>query len=226
MGKRHLKTISSPRSWPIERKKKYWVVRPNPGPHSFKESLPLGTIFTDLLSYVKNMRELKKILNDGLIKVNGIVRKDYKYPVGIFDVVELSEKEAYRLLYNHKGKFYLHKTDKKNILFKVIDKKAFDKNSLQLNFSNGYNILTNKKDIKTGDSVILEDKKIKDVLKFEKNSTIYLTGGKHVGVIGKVKNIEGKKIFFTSNKEEYETLKKYAFVIGKEKPLIEIKENE
>ena len=40
---------------------------------------------------------------------------------------------------------------------------------------------------------------------------------------GKVKTIEGNKVVFISEKKEFDTLKKYAFVIGKDKPLIEIK---
>ena len=225
MSKRHLKTINAPKSWPVERKTKYWVSRPNPGPHSFKESLPLSVVFNDLLSYVKNIRELKKILNQGIVKINGKIRKDYKYPMGIFDVLELSGKECYRLLYNDRGKFYLSKIKDKEVLFKITDKKILNKKRLQLNFSNGNNILTDNKDIQTGDSITLDGGKVKTVLKFEKNSTIYLTGGRHVGIIGKVKGIEGNKVLFTSEKEEFETLKKYAFVIGKEKPIIDI-ENE
>ncbi|MBU2639552.1 MAG: 30S ribosomal protein S4e [Nanoarchaeota archaeon] len=225
MSKRHLKTINTPRSWPIERKKRYWVSRPNPGPHSLRESLPLNVIFRDLLGYIKTTRELKKILNQEVVKVNGKVRKDYKFPVGIFDILELGEEEFYRILYNEKGKFYLNKIGKEernNRIYKVINKRILKGKKSQLNLSNGENLLTDK-EVKTGDSILLEDKKIKNILKLDKGSLIYLSGGKHIGVTGKVKTIEGKKLFFMQGKEELETLKKYAFVIGKDKPIIEIK---
>ena len=150
MTKRHLKTINAPRCWPIERKSRYWVSRPNPG-LQLKESLPLNVIFKDLLKYVKTVRELKKILNQGVIKVNSVVRKDYKFSLGVFDVLELSNGECYRLLYNLRGRFYLSeikKDEKKTELLKVNDKKILKKNKVQLNFTNGHNLLTDKKEIK------------------------------------------------------------------------------
>ena len=228
MSKRHLKTINAPKNWPVKRKSKFWITRPNPGPHSLKQCLPLSVIFTELLGYTRTVREVKKILNQKVVLVNGIVRQEYKFPVGIFDILEFPD-ECYRLLYNKRGKFYLDKAkkeDKSTIPLKVIDKNLLKKGKVQLNFSNGNNLLTDKKEVKPGDSVLLGEKKVKDILKFEKGAQIYLTGGKYIGVIGKVEMIEENKMSFSKGKEKYETLKKYAFVIGKDKPVLDINENE
>ena len=224
MSKKHLKNINAPRTWPIERKKKVWITRPNSGNHSLKDSMPLSVIFIDILGYAKTSREIKKILALGEIKVNGKVRKDRKFPVGIFDVIELPE-ENYRLLYNNRGKFYLDKIDKKDtlVLYQVYNKTILGKNKVQLNFSTGENLITDNKEIKTGDSVIIKDKKIKEVLKFEKGAPIYLTGGKHVGMVGKIDTFDSNKVIFADGKEKYQTMKKYGFVIGKDKPMINIK---
>ena len=52
---------------------------------------------------------------------------------------------------------------------------------------------------------------------------IYLIGGKHIGDMGKVEDVHGDKIRYKSRKGDvYETLKEYAFVIGKEKPSIKL----
>jgi len=51
-----------------------------------------------------------------------------------------------------------------------------------------------------------------------------LIGGTHIGENGIIKDIKGKKLVYKRNKEEFETLKKYAFVIGKEKPVIKLSE--
>ncbi len=224
MSKKHLKNINAPKTWPIERKKKVWITRPNPGNHSLKESMPLSVVFMDILGYAKTSRELKKILASGEIKVNGDVRKDYKFPIGIFDILQLPE-ENYRLLYDKRGKFYLDKVDKKDdlVLYKLYNKIILGKDKIQLNFSNGENLTTNNKEIKTGDSAIIKDKKIKEILKFEKGAQIYLTGGKHVGMVGKIESFDSKKVIFVDNKEKYQTMKKYGFVIGKDKPMINIK---
>lgn len=224
MSKRHLKNINAPRTWPIERKKKVWITRPNPGNHTFEGSIPLSVIFIDMLSYAKTGREVKKILALGEIKINGKIRKNHKFPVGVFDIIEFPE-ENYRLLYNKRGKFYLDKVDKKDnlILYKIANKTSLGKDKIQLNFSSGENLLTDNKTVKTGDSIIIKDQKIKDVFKFENGAQIYLTGGKHVGMVGKIESIDGRKITFSEGKEQYQTSKKYGFVIGKDKPLIDIK---
>jgi ribosomal protein S4E len=52
---------------------------------------------------------------------------------------------------------------------------------------------------------------------------IYLTGGKHIGQIGKIQDIIGNRILYkTESGDVVETLKDYAFPIGKDKPLIKL----
>jgi small subunit ribosomal protein S4e len=97
MSRRHLKTINAPKSWPIKRKSKFWITRPNPGPHDLEHSLPLSVVFTELLGYTKSVREVKKILNQKVVLVNGKIREEHKFPIGIFDVLEFSEEDNYRL---------------------------------------------------------------------------------------------------------------------------------
>jgi small subunit ribosomal protein S4e len=224
MTKRHLKTINAPKTWPVERKNKFWITRTNPGPHSLDSSLPLSVVFGEILEYTASAREVRRILNQGKILVNGRIRKEYKFPLGIFDVLEFPEKEHYRLLFNKRGKLSLNKIEDKEkdiFLFKITGKKIL-KNKFQFNFSNGENILSEDKKIKTGDTVIIEGKKIKETFKLEKGAVIYLTGGKHVGTHGKVENIEENHITFSKEKENHETLKKYAFVVGKGTPLVKL----
>jgi len=57
-------------------------------------------------------------------------------------------------------------------------------------------------------------------LPLEKGMLIYLVAGKHIGAVGKLADISGTKITVKTDKENFETLKEYAFVIGKEKPCI------
>ena len=55
-------------------------------------------------------REVKMIVMQRLIKVDGKVRSDMFYPAGFMDVVTIDKtKENFRLLYNTKGRFMLHK---------------------------------------------------------------------------------------------------------------------
>ena len=94
------------------------------------------------------------------------------------------------------------------------------KPSVKLDCPRG-NLIIEKNNYKVRDSVILKENKIIKHLKFEKDSLVYLTGGKHIGNKGKV--VEIKKypgiskdiLVFKIDNEVHETLADYAYVIEK-----------
>ena len=105
----------------------------------------------------------------------------------------------------------------------IKNKKSVGK-KIQLNLSDGRNILVDKDAYKTKDSLIVElpEQKIADHLPFTKGAMILLTGGRHMGTVGNVESIEGNTLVFKTGSEVYETTKDHAFVVGKEKPAVSI----
>ena len=164
------------------------------------------------------------------------IRKDHKFGVGLMDVISIDDINLYfRVLYNKKGKLFLHPIQKEESNFKpvsIIGKTILKKKKTQINLQDGRNLLSENKEYRVNDTlnVDLSSGKIVDHIKLEKGSLIYLIEGKKVGTIGHIKEIEKKKglqhpkIIFTSEKEEFETLNEYALVIGKNKPIISIPE--
>ncbi len=228
MVKNHLKRLNAPKSWPIKKKEAIWIIRPNPGAHELANSIPLTIALRDLLKHAKTTREVKHIVYNKEVLIDGKRRKDLAYPVGLMDVISIPEiKENHRLLFNKKGKISAVKIDDKESKIKVckIRQKKLSKGKTQLNTTDGRNILVEKDTYKVGDSVVIEFEKQKIIqhLKLEKGALIYLTGGKHIGSVGKIETIDNKKIIFkTKENDVYETLKKFAFVIGEEKAVITI----
>ena len=51
MVKNHLKTIAAPKTWPVKRKEKTFILRPQSGPHSLKGAISLNLILIDLLNF-------------------------------------------------------------------------------------------------------------------------------------------------------------------------------
>lgn len=229
MVKNHLKRLNAPKSWPITRKKTIWIMRPNPGAHSLKSGIPLTIALRDLLKQAKTAREVKYIANNKDVLVDTKVRTDIAYITGFMDVISLPKiKENYRLLLTKKGKIDALKIDDKEANLKLckILGKSLIKGKTQLNMHDGRNILTEKNDYKVGDSVLIEikDQKIVNHVKFEKGTMIYLTGGKHISLTGTIESIENNKIIFKAEDNSvYETLKKFAFGIGTDKSLIQLK---
>lgn len=222
--KRHLKRIGMPKSWPTKRKGIKFIAKPRPGPHNTKEGITINVILKDVLKIAKTKKEIKAILNTNAFLVDNVVRKDYRFPLGVMDAISIKDKN-YRLVLNKKGKFKvlpIKKEEAKEKIAKIIGKKQLKKKKIQINLYDGKNILVDKDEYKVGDSVLISDNKIKKHLKLEKGSLIYITGGKHIGEIGKVEEIKKHKgitkdtITISANKKKIETSKDYAYVIENE----------
>lgn len=234
MGSRkHLKRFKSPKTWPIHQKENTWTVKPAAGPHAIKESLPLMIVVRDILGIADNSREAKTIINNGEVLVDGRVRKDYKFPVGFMDVIQIPKNNGiYRVLSDSKGRLLLHEIKEENSEFKLcnIEKISLVKGGkTQLGLHDGRNILT-EETLKVGDVVKLQipDQEILESIAFEEGNLGLVTGGKHTGEIGKIKEINITKssmsntVVIETNNNTFLTLKDYVFVIGNEEPIISL----
>lgn len=228
MSKNHLKPQSAPKTWVIKRKNVRYVTRPHPGAHLRELSMPLNLVFKNLLGIVKTNKEVKKILHEQEILVDGKIRRDYKYSMGLLDVLSITKtKEHFVMLLNEQNKLFLQSIDKKDSthkISKITGKKILKKGITQLKTLDGRVILVKKDQFKTGDSVLLDIPKqeVKETLKFEKGATILLYKGKYAGTIATLSDIKDNVLTFKKDSKEFETRKKYAIVIGKDKPLIKI----
>merc|ERR1712048_371372 len=87
-----------------------WAPRPSAGPHRHRECLPLLMMLRNRLKYALNYNEAKMICMQRLIKVDNKVRTDMFFPAGMMDVVSIDKtKENFRMLYDVKGRFRLHR---------------------------------------------------------------------------------------------------------------------
>ena len=227
MAKKHLKRLVAPKSWKIKRKGIVFVTRPKPGMHSKKNSISLNLVLRDMLKYAKTTRDVKVILSKGDVLVDGKQRKDHRFSVGVMDLIEIPKiKDCFRVLLNKKGNISLVKLkpdEAKIKLCKVVGKTIIKKGKMQVNLNDGKNILVDKNDYKTGDTLVVEvpEHKIKEHLKFEKSAFVYLSGGKHKGESGIIEEIKNSIIKVKPESgESFETSKRFAFVIGREKPII------
>lgn len=235
MGSRkHLKRFKSPKHWPIHPKEDKWTVKPSAGPHAIESSLPLLIVIRDILKVADNSREAKRIINNGEILVDGRVRKDYKFPVGFMDVLQIpTNGSVYRVLPDEKGRLILHQIKEENAEFKLCkieDKTTIKGGKTQLNLHDGRNCLSDEQ-LNAGDVVKLKvpDQEIMESISFEEGTIGLVTGGKHIGEIGKIKEINITKssrpntvVIETDSKKTFLTLKDYVFVIGKEEPAISL----
>lgn len=238
MGSRkHLKRFNAPKSWPIHPKEDTWTVKPAPGSHAIEDSLSLMVIIRDVLGIADNSKEGKRVINTGNVLIDGRAKKDYKFPVGFMDVITIPRTgESYRVLLDTKGRLTLLSVsgdDAEFKLAKIVDKSTVKGGKTQLNLHDGRNVLVDEDNYSAYDIICLgvPEQEIKDTFKFGEGATVLVTGGKHIGEVGKIKEIiidESSKpntvIIEKENKDTFLTLKDYAFVIGKDKSAITLLE--
>jgi small subunit ribosomal protein S4e len=226
MTKNHLKSIATPRTWDILRKDRVFVTKANPGPHNESLSVPIVVFMRDMLSFIDTRKEARYILHNKEVLVNGRKIIDHKFPVGRFDVISFPDiNEEYQILLNNKGKLVAKQVKNGVRPYKVAGKTILKGGVVQLNFMDGSNLTIEKDVYKTGDTVVIEGNKITQHFALEKGAIVYLVGGKHIGRTGKIEDVMTDKILYKGKSDEkVETLKRYAVVIGKDKPLIPISE--
>ena len=235
MGSRkHLKTFKAPKSWPIHPKEHTWTVKPQAGPHAIEDSLTLMVVVRDILALGDNSREAKRVINSGNVLIDGKVRKDYKYPVGFMDVISIPKTgESYRVLLDNKKRLTLSPIDDGEFkLSKIVNKTTIKGGKTQLNLHDGRNILVDD-EYKVGDvlKINVPSQEIVESYPFAEESTVLVTGGKHTGEIGTVKEIiinDSSKpntvIIENASKDQFLTLKDYDFVVGNDEPVISLLE--
>ena len=244
-GSRHLTRHAAPAFWPILRKEWHWVVKPSPGPHPIERCLPLLIIVRDILGYAKTAREARKIIAQGQIKVDGKVRRNYKYPVGLMDVLEIVKTNKFYRVIPYPVKYMiLHEISPEEAKYKLVrieNKTTVKGGHIQLNLHDGRNILIRVSDpmnpeedvYKTFDvlKISIPDQQILDHYRFEVGSIAIVTDGRNVGRVGRIVEItemfKRRRNIVTledRNGDRFQTIQDYIFVIGKDKPEISLPE--
>jgi len=233
--KRHLKRLPAPRHWPIKRKVTKFTTRVIPGPHPKEHSLTLAILLREVLGYAENMREVKAILSNGQIKVDGVIRKDARFPVGLMDVVEIGASgEQFRLLPKVKGGLRLVSIDDAESKFKLcrIENKSMVKGGkVQLSLHDGRTLLLpdgeKPSDYHTLDTlkVGIPEQKLMKTINLDKGAYAVVSRGKNIGIEGKILEIEKRLGTHAStvtlqdpDGNKVQTALEYVFVVGKNKP--------
>ncbi|MBD3404887.1 MAG: 30S ribosomal protein S4e [Candidatus Lokiarchaeota archaeon] len=237
--KKHLKRLPAPRHWPIKRKHGKFTTRPIPGPHPKENCLTLAIVLREILGYAENMREVKAILSSGQVKVDGRIRKDVRYPVGLMDVIEIEDAgEKYRLLPKLRGGFRLVKIDDAEAGIKLcrIEKKMMvSGGKLQMTLHDGRNIILPEghkaSDYTTLDTVkiTIPDQEIAEIISLDTGVHALVTQGRNVGIEGRIVEIEKRYGTHASTVtlqdaegNRLQTALDYVFVVGKDAPVVSL----
>lgn len=228
----HMKRLAMPRSWPLPRKTSIWVTKAAPGAHTLELCMPVVVVIRDILGYAKSTREVRHILHNNLVSIDGRICKDSRRGVGFMDVLTLGE-ENYRCIVDQKGILRYRQISKKEAETKVCrinGKTTVKGGKTQIHLHDGRNILTDDAgEYNTGDSLVLAlpSQEIKEHIRFSDGIKCYLTGGAHVGEFAEVSEYIVKRSSMPNEVQfaDFGTVMSNVFAVGKQKlPTTEVVE--
>jgi small subunit ribosomal protein S4e len=198
-----------------------------------------------MLGIAQTRKEGKLILAQGKVQVDGkVVRKD-DFPVGLMDVISMSDaNKYYRVMPSNKG-LVLRPISKEEANFKLVrvEDKTTSKKGVQIALHDGSNLFVKVADPKHPVEVtynsfdILKmtfpEKQVVQSLKTKEGNLAVITGGKNIGKQGRIVEIEkteAKKrrqalvVIEDSQGVRYQTILDFVFAIGEAEPLINVLE--
>jgi small subunit ribosomal protein S4e len=232
---KHLKRLAAPRVLRLHRKERALTIRAAPGPHPLELAIPIGLVVRDYLGLCDTYKEARKIVSNGDILVDGVKRKNIKFPCGLMDVISIPKmRKNVRILFDRNGKLALvpiSESDAEWKLCRIQNKTIVKGKKVQLNLHDGKNKLVEKDEYKTGDvlKISFKENKIDDVYRFDKGTVSMIIGGTHIGEIASIEEIQvvassKPNLAKMKGEKEFSTIAEHVFPIGKTKPAIALPE--
>jgi small subunit ribosomal protein S4e len=190
-----------------------------------------------MLKLAGNAREVKYLINNDQIYVNGKKVKSYKLPVGLFDCVSFPSQDKYfRMTLNRRGKLAFVSIEKKEankFIFQVEGKRLLSGARVQLNMNSGMNIILPYKEhskYALGQSLLTTypPLEIVEIFPVKEKAKVFVLSGRHLGKIAEIKEVHenGKEVVLEEAGEEFQVKTKSFIVVGMEKPVIRLSQSD
>jgi small subunit ribosomal protein S4e len=232
----HLKRLTTPNSWRVAKKTNTFITKTAPGPHN-ASAMPMAVWLRDHMGIARTMKEIKKILTDRAIIVNGKVCTDPKLGIGVFDIISIPKMEKqYRILLNKNGDFVsipISEEAAQTRLCKIRNKTIITGGGIQLNLLYGANVLTDSQQYRPKDSIVLSMGEadfftVTDHFPFAVGNMAMVIGGRHSGKVGRIVEIwevpgsTPNRVILedTEGKDRFDTIEEYVFMVGREEPAV------
>ena len=185
----HLTRAALNKAVPLPRKGSKYIARPM---SHLQTSISVLVAVRDMLKLAHTTREVRHMIKQKLLKINGRDVKDVRQPIHILNLFDADKR--YKLILLPTKRFFLEETSDKTRIAKIIGKKVINGGLIQFNFHDGTNILS-KERFPVGDSVLLNtDNTVSKVIPLNKGSHAFIYSGRNVGLKGSIAAREDKQI--------------------------------
>ena len=231
-GDTRVKRQLAPKFWDIKRKQSQFVVRVKPGPHPKHRAYPLGMILRDVLKVTNTMHESDRVLTAGQVKVDGVVRRNRNFAVGLMDVIELSSGQTFRMVPKDSmllAAIPIDGTEGSSKLVRVTSKVTIKGKKLQYGFHDGKTLISDQK-LKVCDTCVIDLPKVqvRTHIPFEKGTSVLIISGENAGHIGKIDDIQDgvfslpKRALVSYEDRSVELPVEMVMVVGSDRPVLKV----
>ena len=239
-GSRQLKREPAPGFWPIKRKERTWAPNTRPGPHSRGKSLPLVIIIREILGYARTAKEATRIISSGKVKIDGVVRRDHRFPVGLMDVLQVEGAgQIFRILPKPNRGLTPTTISEKEAGFKlckIIGKRNIEGGKIQLNLHDGRSIILQSQsgrqktegEFAPGGAMQLglPKQNMMGLVPFQTGALGLVVDGRNQGIFGKITTItpgthtRPKIVKIETASEAFDTPAEYVIPVGTQASLV------
>ncbi|MFW9915770.1 MAG: 30S ribosomal protein S4e [Candidatus Thorarchaeota archaeon] len=239
---KHRKRFTAPMTYPIPRKHYKFTIKGTPSGHLTERSIPLSIVLRNILDLAETTREADRIVRSGAIAVDTVIRRDPRFAIGPMDILSIPEIGNHYRATPFEGKRRLFLVEIPDTasnwkLCKVIGKNTIHQGRLQINLHDGRSIQSTEEDDKSlreiavGDTlkISLPEQEIQEHIPLQTGAWGVIEDGSNIGKNGKLTELEkriGKNrsiaVLECDDETVVRTSLEYVFVIGKEKPIIEV----
>ncbi len=191
----HIKRQETTIKLPIPRKGTKYVAR---ALSHIKNSVPVVIAVRDMLKLAQTSAEVKRMIHQKLLKINGKLVKDSNESIKLFNLLEADKVYVLSLLPT--GKYVFEEAKDKIVrLCKILNKTMVKKGNIQFNLHDGSNIISDSQ-FSIGDSIYLDlSGKIKKHLPIEKGRASIVIKGKYLGLKGNIESYDGDLVRINVN---------------------------
>lgn len=189
--RKHLKRVNTPANWYLNKLSGIFAPRPSAGPHKLRECIPMALVIRNQLKYADTYKEVKMIMGKRIIKVDGKIRTDRKFPIGLMDVVHITaSNETFRMVSDSKGRLKPVRIEPAEANYKPLRvekiRGGVGSTTRTALTHDGRNVSNVEKDVCHMDTLIydLNDKEVKKVIKFRKGCCVMASSGHNRGRVG------------------------------------------
>jgi small subunit ribosomal protein S4e len=197
-------------------------VKPGPGPHPSRFSLPLALFLREGLGLTSTLAETKKVLAERKVLVDGRVRTGYRFPLGLLDLVTLpSLGTSFLISVDRNGRLFpLPVQEASSKLCRVEGKRTVRGGKIQLSLHDGKTVVGDYGEFRVGDAVriSLPDYRVLERIPLQPGSWALVRGGKNVGRAGRIVSVEGGRVELESDGERFQAPLEYVIPTG-DRPL-------